>query len=197
MSIGVTLAILYGGVLLFGGSHLLSILFPGLRDRFKAQMGEASWKKLYAIVSLIGIVMIAVGYWGTRGGPLAADQLYQPPEWGRHVAMLFVLLGFIFIGASHGKGYLKKWLHNPMSIGVGLWAAGHLLANGKRTDVWIFGTFLVVSLADIVMSELRGKRPVHEPRLRSDIIAVIVGMVLYVIFLFGFHPYFLNFPIVQ
>ena len=111
--------------------------------------------------------------------------------------MLFVLLAFILLGASHGKGYLKKWLHNPMSIGIGLWSAGHLLANGKRTDVYLFGLFLVVALADIIMSEIRGKKPSHEPRLRSDVIAVIAGMVLYVIFLFGFHPYVLNLPIVQ
>ena len=86
-------------------------------------------------------------------------------------------------------------LHNPMSIGIALWATGHLLANGKRTAVYLFGMFLVVALADIIMSELRGKRPTHEPRLRSDIVAVIAGMVLYVIFLFGFHPYVLNLPV--
>ena len=33
--------------------------------------------------------------------------------------------------------------------------------------------------------------------IRSDIIAVVVGLVLYTIFLFGFHPYVLNLPIVQ
>ena len=188
---------LYIGILLFGGSHLLSILFPGLRDSFKAQLGEKAWKAAYAIVSLAGLVLMVVGYWQSRSGPLAADWVYVPAPWARHVTMTLVLLGFIVLGAAHGKGYLKKWLHNPMSIGVGLWATGHLLSNGKRTDVWLFATFLVIALADIVMSEIRGKRPEHQPRLRSDVIAVVVGMVLYVIFLFGFHPYVLNLPIVQ
>ena len=108
-----------------------------------------------------------------------------------------MLLAFIFLAASHGKGYLRKFVHNPMSIGIALWAGGHILANGKRTDIYLFGTFFAVAVADIVMSEIRGKRPVYEPRLRSDIIAVIAGMVLYVIFLFGFHPYVLNVPVVQ
>ena len=40
-----------------------------------------------------------------------------------------------------------------MSIGIVLWSGGHLLVNGQRADVWLFGTFLVVGLADIVMSE--------------------------------------------
>jgi uncharacterized membrane protein len=188
---------LYLGIILFGGSHLFSILFPGARDSLKLKLGEKAWKGLYALVSLAGLVLLIIGYWQSRGGPLAADWVYVPAEWTRHVTMLFVLLAFILIGASHGKGYLKTWLHNPMSIGIALWATGHLLANGKRTDVYLFGMFLVVALADIVMSELRGKRPAHEPRLRSDIIAVITGMVLYVFFLFVFHPYVLNIPIIQ
>ena len=114
----------------------------------------------------------------------------------KHLTMLLVLLAFILIGASHGKGYLKKWLHNPMSIGIVLWSGGHLLVNGQRSDVWLFGTFLVVGLADIVMSEIRGKRPDYIPRIRSDVVAVVVGLVLYVVFLFGFHPYVLNVPVV-
>ena len=55
--------------------------------------------------------------------------------------------------------------------------------------------FLVVALADILLSELRGKRPMHQPSVQSDIRAVAIGMVLYVIFLFGFHPYVLNLPV--
>lgn len=186
---------LYLGIILFGGIHLFSILFPGARDGLKAKMGEKGWKGLYTLISLAGLVFLGIGYWQSRSGPLSADWLYVPADWTRHANMLFVLLAFILIGASHGKGYLKTWLHNPMSIGIGLWAVGHLLANGKRTAVYLFATFLVIALADIVFSEIRGKRPSHQPRIRSDIIAVVVGLVLYAIFLFGFHPYVLNLPV--
>ncbi len=187
---------LYIGIILFGGSHLFSILLPRQRDALKARLGEKAWKGAYGVVGLIGLGLMIAGYWQSRSGPLSADWIYTPPDWTRHATMLLVLLAFILIGASHGKGYIKSWLHNPMSIGVGLWALGHLLANGKRTDVYLFGTFFVIALADIVFSELRGKRPGHEPRLRSDIIAVAVGVILYAVFLFGFHPYVLNLPIV-
>ena len=188
---------LYLGILLFGGPHLFSILFPALRDSLKQSLGEKPWKGLYSLVSLAGLVLMIVGFAKSRAGPLAADLLYFPAYWTRHATMLLVLLAFILLGASHGKGYLKKWLHNPMSIGIALWATGHLLANGKRTDVYLFGTFLVVAVADILMSEARGKRPSHIPRLRSDIVAVAVGVVLYAVFLFGFHPYVLNLPVVR
>lgn len=183
------------GCLLFGGSHLFSILLPGLRDSLKNRFGEKPWKGLYSIVSLLGLVLMVVGYSQTRSGPATADVLYEPWDGMRHATMLLTLLAFILVGASHGKGYLKLWLHNPMSLGIALWSGGHLLVNGQRSDVWLFGTFLVVSLADILLSELRGKRPNYVPRLRSDVIAVAVGMVLYAVFLLGFHPYVLNIPV--
>ena len=187
------MTLLYIGSLLFGGSHLFSILFPGLRDSFRAQLGEKGWKALYGIVSLAGVVLMAVGFSQARAD---SETLYEGLYGMKHLTMLLVLLAFILVGASHGKGYLKKWLHNPMSIGIVLWSGGHLLVNGRRVDLWLFGTFFVVGLADILMSEIRGKRPDYIPRVRSDILAVVIGVVLYLVFLFGFHPYVLGIPVV-
>jgi uncharacterized membrane protein len=110
--------------------------------------------------------------------------------------MLLVLLGFISLSGFHGKGYLKQWLRNPFSIGIVLWSVGHLLANGMLHDVLLFGTFLVVAVLDIVLSMARGKRPGHDPQIRSDMAAVVAGVVLYAVFLFGVHPYIFNAPII-
>jgi uncharacterized membrane protein len=110
--------------------------------------------------------------------------------------MGLVLLAFIFIGASHGKGYLKLWLKQPMSIGIGLWAIAHLLANGERPDVIFFASFLALAVLDIILSTMRGKLPHHVPQVKSDVRAVVIGVILYLIFLFGFHPYILKLPIV-
>lgn len=189
------MTLLYIGALLFGGMHLFSIFLPGLRDGFRARLGEKPWKGLYAIVSLLGLILMIMGYSQSRAGPATADLLYEGWYEMRHLTMLLVLISFILIGASHGKGYLKTWAHNPMSIGIVLWALGHLLVNGQRADVWLFATFLVIGLADIVMSEIRGKRPSHTPRIRSDIVAVVVGVVLYLLFALLFHPYVLNVPV--
>lgn len=188
---------LYAGLVLFLVPHLFSILMPGARDSLKVQFGERAWKGTYAVVSLVGLGLIIRGFLLSRSGPLAADWLYVPADRARHVTMLLVLLGFISLSASHGKGYLRMWLRNSMSIGFALWATGHLLANGKRADVYMFGAFLLVALLDIIFSTARGKAPHYEPKVRSDVIAVVVGLVLYVVFLFGFHPYVLNLPIVR
>ena len=95
-----------------------------------------------------------------------------------------------------------------LAFGVFFTAALHLVAAvpslkarlkervGERAYGPLFGTFLVVGLADILMSEIRGKRPDYIPRLRSDVLAVVIGIVLYAVFLFGFHPYVLGIPVV-
>ena len=183
------------GIVLFGGTHLLSILLPGLRDSLRASLGEGLFKGIYGAAGLVGLGLMIYGFHGQWAAALAAPPAYEPPAWGRHVTMLFVLLGFILLGASHGKGYLKLWLRNPMSLGVSLWAVGHLLANGRMIDILLFGTFLAIGLLDIAFSTLRGKVPMHEPRVRSDIVAVVVGVVLYGVFVFGFHPYVLGVPV--
>lgn len=184
------------GVLLFGGFHLFSILFPGARDAVKRRLGETGWRMMFAAASLIAIGMLVIGFVLTRGIPAESDVFYEEMPEMRHLTMLLVLLGFILMASAHGKGYLRKWLHNPMSIGVALWAIGHLLVNGLRADVYLFGVFLVVAVADIALSEFRGKRPAFAPRIRSDVIAVVAGVALYLVFLYGFHPYILNVPVI-
>lgn len=186
---------LLSGIAVFAGVHLFSMLLPAQRDALRARLGEGPWKGIFTLVSLIGLGLIVRGFLLSRSGPAAADLLYIPADSLRHITMLMVLLGFIAIGAAHGKGYIKLWIKHPMSIGIALWAAGHLLANGKRAAVYMFGAFLALALIDIVVSTARGRLPAHQPRIRSDAIAVILGVALYVVFLFGFHPYVLNLPV--
>jgi uncharacterized membrane protein len=186
---------LWLGALLFGGLHLFSTLLPQQRNRLRDGIGENPWKIVYSLLSLLGIVFFVLAYRNMAEGGLG-DLLYQPWAQGKHLLMLLTLFAFILIGASHGKGYIKAFVRHPMSLGVALWSAGHLLVNGERALVWIFGTFLVVAVADLIFSSARGKGPTHEPRLRSDVIAVIVGVVLYALFLVGFHTHVLGVPVV-
>lgn len=178
------------GVLLFAGPHLFSMLLPDLRNGLRTRLGETPYKSLYSIANVVGVGFLVLGY--SAGMAIGPEMLYQPSAAARHVTMLLVLLAFVFVGASHGKGHISAFVRHPMSLGIGLWALGHLISNGEMPVVVIFGMFLGLAVLDIILSTLRGKRPGHTPNLRSDIIAVIVGMVLYVIFLFVYHPYILG-----
>jgi uncharacterized membrane protein len=187
---------LIAGIAVFAGAHLFSLILPEPRNALKARMGEGPYKGVYSLVSLAGLALMIWGFWSLSSDPAASSLVHEPAPWARHAAMLLVLLGFISLSGFHGKGYLKHWLRNPFSIGIVLWSVGHLLSNGMLHDVLLFGTFLVLAVLDIILSTARGKRPGHEPQMRSDMIAVVSGVVLYAVFLFGVHPYIFNVPVI-
>ncbi len=187
---------LWAGVMLFGGVHLFSLFLPGARDRLKARIGEKAYKGLYSVVSLVGVVLLAMAYLARRSGPSSLDLVYEPYYGARHLMMLLVLAGFILIFSNQSKGYISKLTHNPFSLGVVLWSFGHLLVNGETAVVVIFGLFLVLSVLDIVLSEMRGKRPTHQPNWRHDVRSLVVGVVLFFVFALVFHPYVLNIPVI-
>ena len=191
---GESMTLLYLGILLFGGSHFFSEMFPAVRNRLQARLGEQSYKGTYSIISLVGLVLLGWGYVQTRNNGVL---LYEPVAGAAHVTLLLVLIGFVLISSFHGKGYIRKFVQNPFSWGVLLWSLGHLLANGKVAVVLIYGLLFVISVVDIAVNMARGNRPVYEPRIRSDIIAVVAGVVIYLLAGLVFHPYVLGVPVLQ
>ncbi len=183
------MTILLVGIILFGGSHLFSVLLPSVRNRLQAWLGEARFKGLYSLVSVAGIGLMGWGYVLSRDN---GEMLYFPSNGARHVTMLLVLLGFICMSAPYGNGYIRKWLQNPFSIGVCLWSIGHLIANGKTPVVLIYLTLLVIAALDIINNMVRRNKPMFEPRVASDIVAVLAGFLVYAVMLFIFHPYVLG-----
>lgn len=182
------------GLALFALPHLFSLFAPKARSGLRSRLGEGPYKGLYSLLSLAGLALMVWGYGMARADP-ASVEMYEPWVAGRHLTMLLVLVAFILIAASHGKGHIKRWVRQPMSIAFALWAIGHLLVNGMAQDVWLFGGLLVIALLDIVLSTARGKVPVHEPRIRSDIIAVVAGIALYLLFIFWLHPWLIGVPV--
>src|SRR5690349_15980639 len=108
--------LLYIGTVFFTGVHVLAMIFSGARDRLRVHMGENPYKGVFSLVSAAGLILMIYGFYTTRGALGPDDYIYTPAAWTRHAAMGLVLLAFIFLGASHGKGYLKLWLKHPMSI---------------------------------------------------------------------------------
>jgi uncharacterized membrane protein len=177
------------GIALFFGAHLLPL--TPLKPAIKGLLGEGPYKGLFSLASFAGLGLIVWGFLLTRAGPEDSNLFYEPADWTRHVTMLFVLLGFISLSASFHKGRLGLWLRHPMSVGFAFWTAGHLLANGQKTLVYIFGAFFIYAIVDIIF----GKPKTYVPKPKHDIIAPLVGLLLYAIFLFGFHPWVLNLPV--
>ena len=98
------MAILIVGLALFLGVHSLAIVSPSFRARAIHRLGERAWKGLYALVSLVGFVLICYGFGLARQAPVI---LYSPPTWLRHVTLLLMLPVFPLLIAAYLPGRIK------------------------------------------------------------------------------------------
>jgi uncharacterized membrane protein len=174
------------GLVIFLGAHSVSIVAPAWRDAQVAARGEMVWKGLYALVSLVGIVLVAHGYGVARG---EAVVLYQPPAALRHVAWLLMLPVFPLLMASYLPGRISKATKHPMLAAVKFWALAHLLANGTLASTLLFGGFLAWAVIDRISLKRRVPRPIPmaPPGRFNDILAVVIGLAIYGAFIGFVH----------
>jgi len=76
------------------------------------------------------------------------------------------------------RTHIRKALRHPMLLGVLIWAAVHLCANGDTRGTVLFGAFLVWALVDLVSVVSRHAIKEFEPDARQDVIAIAAGVVL-------------------
>ncbi len=178
--------LLLAGLLIFLGMHSVSIFALPLRDRLAAQ-NEYGWKAAYSVVSLIGMIMMIKGYGDFRQ---VATVIYQSPMWLRHVTFLLMLPVFILLISPYFPSRINQLIRNPQLTAIKLWAMAHLLVNGSVADLLLFGGFMVWAVLDVISVKRRPKRDVpHLPEFRSNMgIVIVVGLMLYVMFVLWLHP---------
>lgn len=135
------MAILILGLIIFLGLHSIRIFAEDWRNATRARLGANAWKGLYAVVSIIGFVLIVWGYGLARQAPVV---IWTPPPFTRHLAALLAVIAFVFIAAAYiPRNSIKARLHHPMTLGIKTWALAHLIANGTLHDILLFGGFLI------------------------------------------------------
>lgn len=181
------------GLILFIGVHSIAIVNPGWREQMIARFGEVPWKAVYGLIALAGLILIVTGYGDARATPSA---LYTPPVWMRHISLLLMLPVFPLIFAAYLPGRIQSATKHPMLAGVKLWAVAHLLANGTVADVLLFGSLLVWAIADRISLKRRTQPavPGAPPSKRNDLIALGLGLALYVAFVLFLHLWLFGVP---
>lgn len=179
---------LVAGLIVFLGVHSLRIFAEPWRVRTIARVGGNAWKGVYSLVSIAGFVLLVWGYGQARQQGVV---LFDPPVFMRHITSLLMLLSFVLLAAAYVPGnHIKARLGHPMIIGVKVWAFAHLLANGRLSDVVLFGAFLAWAVADFIAARKRDRAAgtvyPKGDELRT-VLTVVAGVVAWAVFVAGLH----------
>lgn len=143
------------GLLIFLTVHSVRIVADAWRSRTRARLGPLPWKALYALASLLGLVLIVWGFALARQQPL---QLWSPPLALRHLTSLLTLLAFVLLAAAYVPGNgIKARVQHPLALAVSVWALAHLLATGTLAHGVLFGSFLLWALLSFSAARRRDR----------------------------------------
>jgi len=183
------LAVLIIGLVVFLGAHVF-VTRREARAALIARVGEMPYKALFALVSLVGLALIVWGF--ARYQAESYVQVWTPPRFMRHITILLVWPAIICVTAAYIPGDIKRVLKHPLLVGVKLWALAHLLSNGDLGGIILFASILAWAVFDRITLKRRtdaGGLAIPLGGRRNDIIAVVVGTILYLALGFWFHPY--------
>jgi uncharacterized membrane protein len=189
------LLIMIAGLALFIGAHVLTTLRDA-RAAAIARLGEGGYKIVYSLVSLAGIALAAWGFSLYRA--TGWINVWHPPVVLRHIALALMLPAVILVVASYIRGRIYTTLKHPMLAGVKLWALLHLIANGDLGSIILFGAILAWAVYDRISLKRRadpGAPPIPVGGLRNDVIAVVVGVIVYAALTYVFHPLVIGVPV--
>jgi uncharacterized membrane protein len=190
------LLIMIVGLVLFLGIHTFTT-FRDQRAAAVARLGRGGYMLTYALISVAGIALIAWGFSVYRATGWV--DIWYPPKAFRHLTLALMLPAVIFVVASYIRGHIYTTLKHPMLVGVKLWAAAHLLANGDLGSIILFGSVLAWAVYDRISLKRRedaGAPPIPVGGIGNDVIAVAVGTVAYLALAFAFHPLVIGVPVV-
>ena len=178
------------GLVLFLGCHSVRVFAGSWRDQVLERMGEKWFKGLYSLISMVGFVFLVYGFSQIRWD---SPQLWSPPVAMRHTAALLMWVSMVLLIAGQvPHNAIKAKLGHPMVLSVKVWALAHLLANGNREDVILFGAFLLWSVWCFRAARARDRAanlPPVVPQMRATWVALMGGVVLYAVFLFKAHAW--------
>lgn len=175
-------------VALFSAIHLIPAL-PELKKKLQARFGKA-YGPGFGIAATATLLLIVLAW-----SQLPFEAVYEPYPWGRHANLLASLIAFCFVGIFFFRGKLRQFFRFPFAIAILFWATGHLLANGDRASIVLFGGLLVYALVYIMLALANKVFPSLEVRDGHDVLSLVFGVAAY-IGMVQLHPVLIGVPVI-
>lgn len=177
------------GLVVFFAIHLVPSNVA-LREGLTARFGETGYKAIFGAVSLIGLVLIVIGFAKLQLHPGKNLQLWAPPLWTQHVAAGLMLPAMVALVAAYVPSRIHTMLMHPMLVAIKIWALAHLLANGDLASLVLFGSFLAFAVYDRISVKRRGATGPLGAKTGpwfNDVIVLALGTALYLVVLLWAH----------
>ncbi|MCL4766078.1 MAG: NnrU family protein [Hyphomicrobiaceae bacterium] len=186
------------GLVFFLAVHLVPTR-PDTRRRLIQRLGPNGYKAAFSVLSLIGLVLIVVGFGELQVMAGGNPQIWTPPAWTRHLASLLMLPAMVLIVAAYVPSRIRTAAKHPMLAAVKLWAFGHLLANGDLASVLLFGSFLGYAVYDRTSAKRRTMLAPSAPPaggMLNDAVVIAAGVALYAFMLTVGHARLIGVPLI-
>jgi hypothetical protein len=172
------------GLILFLGVHSIGIFADQWRNTQVSKLGHRKWKLLYSVFSMIGLLLMTIGY-KQHSGP-ADIPIWSPPAWTWYFLVYSNLVPIILLVATYvPHNAIKIELKDPMTIGVIIWAATHLMNVASFGGMILFTSFLLWAILDLITCRKR-RANLNPPQAKISIpmtfITLILGLGLWSLF---------------
>ena len=160
---------------------LLHLLVSGttLRDKLTGKIGQGPYMGLFSLASVAGLVWLGMAYGAGRHE--AWNQAYwviTPAT--RHIQLGLMVIALLLIvpglttpnpTSVRQEGTLDRpdvvsgmlrITRHPFLWGVAIWAGGHLLVNGDRASILLFGSMLALAIFGTLSIDAKRKRALGE-----------------------------------
>ena len=156
---------------------LLHLLVSGtrVRDALTGVIGQGPYMGLFSLASVGALVWMIMAFGAARADPMQAAYWSATPV-TKAIQLGLMLLSFLLVvpglltpnptsvrqesaleKPNAVQGMLRITRH-PFLWGVAVWAAGHLLVNGDRAGIVLFGSFLLLAIFGTASIDAKRKR---------------------------------------
>lgn len=167
------------GIALWVAAHFYKRVAPAHR----AELGDKG-KGIVALAILVSIILMVIGYRGSD-----SVFVYDLGDGARYINNLLMLPAIALMGLGASKSRLWPEMRHPMLTGFTIWVFAHLLVNGDRNAIVLFGGLGIWAVIQMWMINTAepGYATKRKPGSQiGDIRLAVITLVLYAI-IAGLH----------
>jgi uncharacterized membrane protein len=169
--------------------HLTPALAVPLKTSLVARLGQTAWRGLFSLLTVLGIVLMVLGWRSTTPTPI-----YAPPA-GPLFALVAMVIALALFFSSRVPTDIKRWLRHPQLTGVLVWSLAHLAVNGDQRSLLLFGGLGLWAAIEIVAINRRDGAWVKPAPvgLARSCVPLAIGAIIWVLLIWA-HPWIAGVP---